>query len=309
MRFLVKWNILNADKCKNGANKKDDLFCAENMSIGEKEMQEGRDFNFNIFWGPEYLKPFVEYSRQGTYRCIYCGSVADTREHVPSKTFLKKPLPTDLPVLPACKKCNNGFSSDELYTKTYIKCLKAVLIDNNLGYLNIDCSDRKEIREAKLSIKEVLDQKELVYDARVGRVLRKLAIGHAVYELSEGYPSLTWGWTPFYTKYIMRSTVSEAEWNDLEYAEAMNDKILPEMGSRVFRNLFAIQLPLESFEGNSNLSFNLFLLDWTDIQDGEYRYVAYLDNTNQLVVKMIIMDFLYGEVVFRRSDSESVKDK
>lgn len=167
----------------------------------------------------------------------------------------------------------------------------------------------KKVREAKLSIKEVLDQKELVYDARVGRVLRKLAIGHAVYELSEGYPSFTWGWTPFYTKYIMRSTVSEAEWNDLEYAEAMNDKILPEMGSRVFRNLFAIQLPLESFEGNSNLSFNLFLLDWTDIQDGEYRYVAYLDNTNQLVVKMIIMDFLYGEVVFRRSDSESVKDK
>lgn len=264
-------------------------------------MQE--DFNFNQFWGPEYLKQFVEYSRKGIYRCIYCGSLADTREHVPSKTFLKKPLPSDLPVLPACKKCNNGFSADELYTKTYIECLRAVFLDNNLGHLHVSSDDRKEIREAKLSIKEALDCKELVYDGRVGRVLRKLAIGHAVYELSEGYPSFLEKWTPFYTKYIIKSTVSETEWNDLEYAEAMNDKMLPEIGSRVYRNFLVVQVPLGNLEGNSGPNFNLLLLDWTDIQDGVYRYVAYIDTSDRVVVKMIIMDFLYGEVVFIRNDS------
>lgn len=263
------------------------------------------DFNFNKFWGPEYLKQFVEYSRDGTYRCIYCGALAETREHVPSKTFLNKPLSSDLPVLPACKKCNNGFSADELYTKTYIECLKKVLLDNNLDYLIILPDDRKEIKEAKTSIKEILDRKELVYDGRVGRVLRKLAVGHAVYELSEGYPSFSDEWIPFYTKYIIRATVSEEEWDDLEYAEAMDDKMLPEMGSRAFRNLFVVQLPLQSLEGNSVKNFNLLLLDWTDIQNGVYRYVAYIDTSNRLVVKMIIMDFLYGEVVFQRNPPEN----
>lgn len=266
-------------------------------------MQE--DFNFNKFWGPEYLKQFVEYSRKGTHRCIYCGALAETREHVPSKTFLDKPLPSDLPVLPACKKCNNGFSADELYTKTYIECLKEVLLNNNLDYLSILPDDRKEIKEAKTSIIEALDRKELVYDSRVGRVLHKLAVGHAVYELSEGYPSFPDGWIPFCTKYIIRKTVSEAEWDDLEYAEAMDDKMLPEMGSRVFRNLFVVQLPLQSREGDSVKFFNLLLLDWTDIQNGVYRYVAYVDTSNRLIVKMIIMDSLYGEVVFQRRTPEN----
>lgn len=259
---------------------------------------------FNRFWGPEYWKQYVEFSRQGIHRCIYCGLLADTREHVPSKVFLKRPLPSDLPVLPACRKCNNGFSADELYTKTYIECIKAVLVDDDLGCLHVDSGDRKEVREAKLSIKDVLERKELTYDTRVGRVLRKLAIGHAVYELSEGYPSLNWGWTPLYTKYIVRGTISGAEWDDLEYAEAMNDKMLPEMGSHAFGNIYVIQLPLGSLGGSNNSSANLPLLDWTDIQGGEYRYVAYLDTANKLVVKMIIMDFLYGEVVFCRKDSE-----
>lgn len=266
-------------------------------------MQE--DFNFNKFWGPEYLKQFVEYSRKGEYRCIYCGALADTREHVPSKTFLDKPLPSDLPVLPACKKCNNGFSADELYTKTYIECLKEVLLNNNLDYLSILPDDRKEIKEAKTSIIETLDRKELVYDGRVGRVLRKLAVGHAVYELSEGYPSFSDKWIPFYTKYVVRATISETEWNDLEYAEAMDDKMLPEMGSRVYRNFLVVQIPLGNFEGNNSPNFNLLLLDWTDIQDGVYRYVAYIDTSDKLVVKMIIMDFLYGEVVFQRATSEN----
>lgn len=270
-------------------------------------MEEEENFNFNKFWGPESLRPFVEYSRRGMHYCIYCGSIADTREHVPSKTFLKKPLPSDLPVLPACKKCNNGFSSDELYAKTYIECLKAVFINSNLDYLQVAPSDRKEIREAKLSIKKAFDQKELVFDDRVGRVLLKLAIGHAVYELSEGYYSLAWAGNPLYTKYIIRSTVSEAEWNSLEYAEAMNEKILPVIGSRVFRNLFVFQLPLKNSEGNGDLNLNLLMMDWTDIQEGEYRYVAYFDN-DKLVVKMIIMDFLYGEVVFQK-DFKSIENK
>ena len=264
--------------------------------------KDEQEFNFNKYWGSNMLKPFVDYSREGAHYCIYCGAIADTREHVPSRAFLKKPLPSDLPVLPACQKCNNGFSSDELYTKAYITCLKEILDNNNSDYLRIETTDRKETREAKDAVKEAIDKKVISYDNRVGRVLLKLAIGHATYELSEGYYSLKWNGTPLYTRYIIKSTVSDAEWNDLEYAEPMNDKMLPEIGSRVFRNLLVLQMPLVNFETKEQSNLNLTMMDWTDIQGGVYRYIAYFEG-DKLVVKMIIMDYLYGEVVFQKYNS------
>ena len=184
-------------------------------------------------------------------------------------------------------------------------CLKEVLDNNNIDYLQIEPIDRKEIREAKSAVKEVIDTKALTYDKRVGRVLLKLATRHAVYELSEGYYSLKWNGTPLYTKYIIRSTVSESEWNNLEYAEKMNDKMLPEIGSRVYRNLLVIRLPLVNYETEERSDLNLVMMDWSDIQDGVYRrYIAFLDG-NKLVVKMIILDYLYGEVVFQEYSSEN----
>ncbi|MCH5324205.1 MAG: hypothetical protein J1E39_03225 [Eubacterium sp.] len=269
---------------------------------------EEKEFSFNCFWGNETLKPFVEFSRKGTHYCIYCGSIANTREHVPSKAFLKRPLPSDPPVLPACEKCNNSFSPDELYTRTYIECLKAIFVDNNLEILQIDPDDRKEKREAKISIKEALDQKHFVFDNRIGRILLKLAIGHVVYELSENYYFHDWDGDPLYTKYIMRSTISETEWEKLECAEVMNDKMLPEIGSRVFRNIFVVQPILEKMEGDGELDFGLFMMDWADIQDDMYRYITYLDR-DKLVVKMIIMDFLYGEVVFQEKRFDNIENK
>ena len=90
-------------------------------------MSEEREFNFKGYWGADILRPFVEHSKKGVHYCIYCGAIADTREHVPSKAFLNKPLPSDLPTLPAFRTCNNGFSGDELYTNTYIECVKSTV--------------------------------------------------------------------------------------------------------------------------------------------------------------------------------------
>lgn len=54
--------------------------------------------------------------------CAYCGSAPNTRDHVPSKVFLDEPFPTELPVVGACKKCNNGFSQDEEYVACIVEC-------------------------------------------------------------------------------------------------------------------------------------------------------------------------------------------
>lgn len=86
------------------------------------------DFNFNKYWGPDDYRPRVVFERGSNMNCVYCGKNADTREHCPSKAFLVTPYPSDLPVVPACEKCNNGFSKDELYTKAFINSIKINII-------------------------------------------------------------------------------------------------------------------------------------------------------------------------------------
>jgi hypothetical protein len=55
-------------------------------------------------------------------RCVYCGGLDETRDHVPSRVFLDEPLPENLPVVPACIACNNSFSRDEEYLACLIEC-------------------------------------------------------------------------------------------------------------------------------------------------------------------------------------------
>ena len=56
--------------------------------------------------------------------CCYCGDFADTVDHVPSKVFLEKPYPENLPVVPCCKKCNERFSLDEEYVAVLLECVR-----------------------------------------------------------------------------------------------------------------------------------------------------------------------------------------
>lgn len=76
--------------------------------------------------GQEYFATFVPINRgsmnpnkkyYGDVRlnhfCAFCGSPAETEDHVPSRCFLDKPYPQDLPVIPCCYKCNHVLSLDE----------------------------------------------------------------------------------------------------------------------------------------------------------------------------------------------------
>ena len=56
--------------------------------------------------------------------CCYCGAWADTVDHVPSKVFMDKPYPENLPVVPCCKKCNREFSLDEEYVTVLLECVR-----------------------------------------------------------------------------------------------------------------------------------------------------------------------------------------
>lgn len=54
-------------------------------------------------------------------KCYLCGSkLADTKDHLFPSGLFNKPLPTNLPTLPACNECNNALSSDEELFRVFL---------------------------------------------------------------------------------------------------------------------------------------------------------------------------------------------
>ncbi len=100
------------------------------MNKADNKSEEKDFLQTQNFWGDERLVPFEVFRRKGQMRCVYCGEPANTREHCPSRTFLKEPRPCDLPVMPSCSKCNNSFSADELYMKSFIVFMKTAWTDS-----------------------------------------------------------------------------------------------------------------------------------------------------------------------------------
>jgi hypothetical protein len=71
-------------------------------------------------------------SRLAGEGCAYCGSAADSRDHVPSKILLDDPLPAYLPVVKACSHCNGSFSLDEEYLACFLECVMAGSVNPDL---------------------------------------------------------------------------------------------------------------------------------------------------------------------------------
>ena len=59
----------------------------------------------------------------GGKRCVYCPAPATTNDHAPPRCLLRRPLPSNLLTLPACAKCNTGFSFD----KNVVRALLALV--------------------------------------------------------------------------------------------------------------------------------------------------------------------------------------
>lgn len=254
-----------------------------------------KEFNFNKYWGSSLIEPHVVFRRNSNMYCVYCGENADTREHCPSKAFLQKPYPTDLATVPACKKCNNSFSSDERYASNFIKCLARYYEANSMSIFESEEKDLREIKEARKSAKEFV--KQPFFDERLANVFRKLAICHAAFEISTGYYSKDWDGIPERISYVIKPFMRQQDWEYLEYAEVINDQRLPEKGSRAFRNVYVVEAKLTSIEDGKDALLPMIMVDWVDVQDGFYKYQVYLKD-NKIWVKMIFRDFLYCEVVF-----------
>lgn len=221
-------------------------------------MVEDKEFNFNKFWGSPLIEPHVVFRRNSNMYCVYCGDKADTREHCPSRAFLNKPYPTDLPTVLACKHCNNGFSADERYTSAYINYLHEYYENGNIDIFASNDENINEIADARRSVEKFVQTPYI--DERLMRIFTKLAICHAIYEMSAWYYSQDHMITITRIVYAIKPLLEPAEWQELECVEIISDEILPEIGSRAFRNIYVVEMETKSTDG-AGCRIPMLLLD------------------------------------------------
>lgn len=218
--------------------------------------------------------------------CAYCGDFADTEDHVPSRCFLDKPLPNNLPVVPCCEKCNKSFSEDEEYISCIIDCMKE-------GTTNIEFITREKTRKTMshsipLANRIKCQQKsfgEFTYwdyeKERFERVIRKLAFGHLAFfneMIAFDYNCQI--------KIRLLDQMNENDRNAFEL-EYFSD-LLPEVGSRALLNNLILVTDENNIRSVKSIS------QWQVVQDGRYRYCTSNDGNK---VKFVIAEYLAIEVM------------
>ncbi|HEX3530849.1 MAG TPA: hypothetical protein VH988_27620 [Thermoanaerobaculia bacterium] len=193
---------------------------------------------------------------------------------------MDEPYPPNLPVVGACRLCNEGFSADEEYV--------ACLIDSVIGGSATPASVGREKVRRILSQKPALTARLAgayrevdrtgrfgVEVDRVRNVVLKLARGHALFELNE--PQFR---PPEHVRFVPLSLLARNIRDRFE--QPPEGSLWPEIGSRAMQRLVAA--PDNQPE-------------WVIVQAGRYRYLASADH--DVVVRMVLSEYLACEVVWR----------
>ena len=121
--------------------------------------------------------------------CIHCSGVTATRDHIPSRVLLDEPYPENLPVLPACARCNESFSLDEEYFACLVECSRTGSVDAvERPKIRRILKDSPALAARIMQARTVAEDGGISFNAESGRVRNvvfKLARGHAAYELNE----------------------------------------------------------------------------------------------------------------------------
>lgn len=217
--------------------------------------------------------------------CAHCGTLDGlTADHVPSKTFLDEPYAEELPVVPACRECNNGFSSDE----EYLACLLECTICGTADPSRVSRTKVKKILTRSPALASRISHSRRSLEGggmqwvpegdRVLKVMLKLARGHVVYELS------TWRLhdprvvriAPLLTLTDEARAAFEAEPRSEGFAS------WPEIGTRSFMRTLVV-------------SKDCFIEDgWQIVQPGRYRYMV----VDEHEVRIVLSEYLACMVIW-----------
>jgi hypothetical protein len=214
--------------------------------------------------------------------CAFCGGSTGTRDHCPSRVFLDKPYPENLPVVPACSTCNSSFSSDEEYLACLISCVIS-------GSTIPEMMPREKIAktlERKPSLKARIEQAKsqngegTVFHPELDRVtsiITKLARGHALYELHEACLN-----TPSHIEITPITLMNPTEREAFESSGSSNICVWPEVGSRMMQRLAT----------GAGLTEN----GWINVQPERYRYNAMV--APDVEVRIVIHEYLACRVIW-----------
>lgn len=234
----------------------------------------------------DQIEEFVD-DRQKSW-CIHCGGwieeLESNRDHVPSKSLLRKPLPPNLPIVNVCQACNEDFSLDEEYFVIFLECVLAGSTDSDaqsnpkIGRaLKRSKKLRTRIEAARTETPDLFDETRIEWRPeaeRINRIVLKNARGHAYYEYGEpmlSEPEHLWA-TP-----LQCLTADERE--EFENFDSGGLAPWPEVGSRMMTRVITGQ----------DLSGG-----WVVVQDGIYRYgVA---QRGVLLVRSVLFEYLATEV-------------
>lgn len=216
--------------------------------------------------------------------CIYCDEEIPeddtTKDHVPTKALLKRPYPSNLPVVPVHLECNRGFALDE----EYLACFLASVI---CGSTDVDASlfpkqSRALLRNSRLreridrcrTIQCSLDGGQVILwkpeRERVEQVIVKNARGHVLFDVGQTVP-----WSPRHVSIVPLPSLSEEQRQN--YESPREPMLWPEVGSRLFQRFVHGEIDPGG---------------WVTVQEGVYRYA--IEGIDR--VKVVIYEYLAAEV-------------
>lgn len=105
-------------------------------------------------------------------------------------------------------------------------------------------------------------------------------MGHCVYELTEAYYECRWELKEI--RYFFRSGVKEEEWDSIEREACLSEILLPELGSRLYRNLFVEASESEEVINSKGQLTEKIMLLWNIVQPENYEYVAYINRNHKM---------------------------
>ena len=186
----------------------------------------------------------------------------------------------ELPTVPACQSCNEGFSLDEEYVACLVECTLA-------GSVKSDDIQREKVRKilaAKPALAARLTKARLetlsgdvsfaIEPDRVQHVALKLARGHAAFELNE--PQFN---EPASVTILPLTLMNVEERTRFESSPASGIwpkvGIWPEVGSRAMQRIVTGEF-------------------WVIVQPKRYRYLTSVDDG--VVIRMVLSEYLGCEV-------------
>jgi hypothetical protein len=234
----------------------------------------------------DVIEEFVD-ERQKSW-CLHCSgwiaALAANRDHVPSKSLLRKPYPANLPVIPVCKSCNTGFSLDE----EYFSALLGAALSGTTEPERQPLPSAARILERNPKLRARIDRARTEYRTRAGEcrviwapehdrinsIVVKNARGHAFLEYGEPMleaPAHAWS-APLESMTAME----RATFEDIDTGPGW-----PEVGSRMMTRVLTGQ----------DLSNG-----WVIVQEGVYRYAVAQQGT--LLVRTVLHEYLATETLW-----------